>query len=293
MRELIYSRRQIGTTFNFYVDDKVLTAETVYDGETREAVLIKGLPELGDFRDETVKKRSREILENSYFVGMGCEVHVNARLRGGWGDEIHKGYQVFAGRTQYAEESTYGWARAIGEGFTSLQAQVIADACQYIDDYSATKPTNLSDQSWHFDSTNTWETWATRHDVRIQHVYAQLNAALQLPKNSENSLTSLGYGLHALQDTFAHTPDFNICAAGICMHGNTADDPQTLPKRYLYTKQATIAYLQSYLDSSSLKLDTFLRYAVDHPPRRDVGLLQKAGEVLGSMVESVRNCSIQ
>jgi len=207
MRELIYSRKQIGTIFNFYIDDMHLTAEIVRDGTIKKAILIKGLPELEDLGSISAKEGIKAILERGYFVSIGDEVHINMRILGGWGEDIHDGTK----RMDPLIVGTYTWVKRvweIPEYNEDCMAEHIARTCNKVDSWRHVvfgEPTDpLFCQGRHFNVNEAGQT-----DSRIQFAFMHFHQACTIMKNSGSEARlafceELGKGLHSIQDIFAH-----------------------------------------------------------------------------------------
>lgn len=177
-REVIHTYQKFGTTTEFYIDENGILHAQVTDGSyERDVPFIRGLPiELRvGLLDETKKTHLKRILEDSYFVTMGSEVQVNAKLKGGWGNRVHGGRvdqphgglrgktfsdhservlsevekehstaQYLVGPGQYRSVTIFGaydWALKLG--FSAEQSARIAEACVWVDYDDDTKPDDM------------------------------------------------------------------------------------------------------------------------------------------------------
>ena len=100
-------------------------------------------------------------------------------------------------------DDTRDWAEEIG--FGREDAEVIADADQYVDDNPATGPWPGQDQSWHFNRSRVDNDPSTE-DTRLVHFDEQLALAYSYLEqgNRQQALQALGTALHPLQDIDAH-----------------------------------------------------------------------------------------
>lgn len=232
-KEVIHIYRKFGVTIEFSIDEKgILLAQIADESQRQEIPFIRGLPaELrSGLLDEAKKAHVKRILEDSYFVAIGHEVQVNARLRGGWGDEVHKGYDPSTsasdgtpsdggttknlGPSKYAIiEGTYGWARELGFP-AGGDTQAIADACQEVDKATggAAPYPEIGRPEYHF-NLDDHSTCGSQDDTRIIYATTCLAEAIGIRNGTLVAGTGitwqkkLGFGLHALQDTFAHIDD--------------------------------------------------------------------------------------
>ncbi|WP_421072462.1 RHS repeat-associated core domain-containing protein [Pelotomaculum propionicicum] len=112
--------------------------------------------------------------------------------QGLWDNTVHK-------------DRTIIWA--LEAGFSEDDANIIADACNEIDNSWNTNP--LTHKDWHFNRANFMQVDGAPvgEDTRISHKNSEFNQATELLKNPETrteGLKHLGWGLHPLQDIDAH-----------------------------------------------------------------------------------------
>ncbi len=269
----LYNRQQGSTAFKFYVKNKKLIAEAIHNGDTQQ-LLISGIPlEFQTNLNREKMLRLQIMLEHCYFSVQDGKILVHARGLGGWNEDVHMGYSEERGAIQYTEYGTYHMARIVG--FEIREAKIIANACQSVDDDLATSPYPIvGNPPQHFDTyENTWDTWATASDPRIQYMFQNFNNAMKCKQTDyEESLNYLGAGLHSLQDIFAHTPDFSVHIGTIAVQGSGADDVGQYPYyRKTQMVTATQLYLQAYIQDKTLKshlLPTMRHFNRVVPPKQ-------------------------
>jgi len=195
---------------------------------------------------------------------------------GNWDERIHL-------------SKTKIWAQEVG--FTKEQAERIAEACNYVDNIRSGKSyiNGIGDPSYHFDTN--WESGpivsgggSYGPDTRLVHAKEHLAKAINY-MNKANSyrnsgdgvigwaknlianyyegiaLDELGTGLHALQDVYAHTHDYQENIGGLYFHDsyeltgkpNMADNPAVDKYRIKQTEDATKAYLKEFIKSVNEK----------------------------------------
>ena len=209
---VIYVRKQGNSVFKFYVQDKNLIADIIRNGNIQQLPINIPLRFQTDLDEEKIA-RLKDMFEQCYFSVQAGKILVNARGLGGWGKDIHKGTIGVGGN------GTWLWAEEVG--FLPDEAKLIAEACNAVD--TLWDPTDvgkwhrvwilganvLANQSWHFNVFKDGEEsfGGSYADTRIKHAKECLEYAREC-KNKEAALISLGFGLHALQDVFAHTDWF-------------------------------------------------------------------------------------
>ena len=97
--KLLHSDTFLGTIYNFYIAPSgFLKAATIPLHGTNEdhAFTIRGLPPgaLMGLDDQWKRQEVKRILEECRFNRVGFTVFVELRGRGGWGEDIHKGYKT-------------------------------------------------------------------------------------------------------------------------------------------------------------------------------------------------------
>ncbi|OGT06352.1 MAG: hypothetical protein A2X78_04030 [Gammaproteobacteria bacterium GWE2_37_16] len=246
-KSLFYTRQQGSSTFNFYVGiDKQLIAEMVKDGKNK-LFQIDGVPcDLQKELNEEKLKKLQKALDQCFFSTEKGKVLLKIRGNGGWGDDLHRGYDgkkedkwepwlllkagirfkkfnkkskrhfIYHGE---GVQGTFKWAKETGLGGKhDLIAAHIAHYSNSIDYNPMTNP--FVDQSWHF-NLSPKEADGSMRDSRLLHVLDKLikaimlyKEALHLPKKKDRqkkmneAFDELGRGLHPLQDVFAHTSAF-------------------------------------------------------------------------------------
>ena len=176
-KSLFYTRQQGSSTFNFYVGiDKQLIAEMVKDGKNK-LFQIDGVPcDLQKELNEEKLKKLQKALDQCFFSTEKGKVLLKIRGNGGWGDDLHRGYDgkkedkwepwlllkagirfkkfnkkskrhfIYHGE---GVQGTFKWAKETGLGGKhDLIAAHIAHYSNSIDYNPMTNP--FVDQSWHF-----------------------------------------------------------------------------------------------------------------------------------------------
>lgn len=299
-----YSRKQGNYTFAFYIEGGYLKAVVCGRDKAEQASSLKGISvEWQNGLDNAEKAaKVKRALDESFFTYQGSTVSVNLRGLGGWGDNQHRGYDgadedagepglwacirlkgfdensqrypVNGGR---GAQGTFQWAIDTGLiGERGLMAARIGYYANDVDYHGGTRPTHLDHipQGWHFNVSRN-DTDGSKGDSRLVHALNNLVAAIGLRRQGSmaEAFNTLGRGLHALQDIFAHTAafveDFEMNAADV-LHwrfqfhrGQRADNPNyidpgkspkskisepefdghELSQRYSDTKTMTYLYL--------------------------------------------------
>lgn len=145
-------------------------------------------------------------------------------------------------------EPHYGsYAIAKTLGFTKEQSTRIATANYDIDlnrtPYGKTTAMPLSTPSRHFDLNRDDD---QKGDTRFIWAKRHLEAAVQLAKKGhyEQAEKELGYGLHSIQDAFAHAH------VSLSLHATSIDVPDSISYNPIGMQEATMAsvgYLNAYL----------------------------------------------
>ncbi|MFA6409230.1 MAG: hypothetical protein WCW01_03540 [Gammaproteobacteria bacterium] len=267
--KLFYSRQQGNSTYNFYIKDRRLVAEVIKAGASQVLPTIDIPTNLQ--LEINIKKlqKLKTVFDQSFFTVQGEKISVNARGLGGWGDEVHRGYEcngegkwevgllekacVHVGHFDEKKErhangfgigtqGTYQWAIDVGLGNNAARIAYYSNDVDYDEKTRPVIP-HHDPQGWHFNVLQNSQD-GSLSDSRIKHALEKLIAAVSLYKNGEfgEAFRNLGQGLHPLQDVFAHTnafiKDFNIEVDGL-LHwrfqyhrGIIADEPHYIdPKK--------------------------------------------------------------
>ncbi len=202
---------------------------------------------------------------------------------GYWGADIHYGkikknnYKTKTYKNnakQYPSyDGTYEWATRLE--INEACAKIIAKACNDVDSkYSPLVIISSLYMSYHFGSGNyNNDARIERATIHMKDAVTQYNRA-KSDKERKNALTTLGYGLHALQDFYAHGSFYPVQNKNtifgwtikiVKVHSAEYDNPfydwknsnknsftalgRTPGNRYYETRDATVYYLILFLIS--------------------------------------------
>jgi RHS repeat-associated protein len=187
----------------------------------------------------------RAVDQNLYRYGKNNSINKVDSL-GLWGAEIHYGLKRSDGSYSYG---TYKWAQDVG--MTELMSRQIAFANNDTDanplggNGTGFSP-KIGDQSRHFNLNPPNE----YKDSRDFWAETELKNAIYLFKSGKEceAIRHLGYGLHSLQDKYAHR-DWNTGPSGRKIHPPWYDDIYDSRNRQaLYdTEQSTKEYLNKFI----------------------------------------------
>lgn len=155
-----------------------------------------------------------------------------------FGDDFHAG--IPDGTISHQMYGSYYMAKKLG--FSNEQALRIARADFAIDESGKTTSSPIGAMDRHFNMND-----IGREDTRIIWATKHLNLAIKLAQESkfEQAEKELGFGLHGLQDLFAHG---QIEPSWHATMGSFPDDVSYNPIAMAEATTATYGYLQTYLD---------------------------------------------
>lgn len=178
--EVIYSARQGSSLYQFFSLDGRLHGRVKRDSLTEDAIMIEGLPKGSSIISNEEKEQTIGVLQQSFFSKQGCSILVNARLLGGWEEDVHY-------------HRTLEWCRDKG-GFDSKTSEKIAKYCL--------KANNTKDKSWRCNDSMVPNLGP--NDTRINHAIQELRKAIERKEKKEEVCHRLGNGLCALQNIFCY-----------------------------------------------------------------------------------------
>ena len=172
-----------------------------------------------------IAQESKDEINGLNLFAYCCNDPVNSiDIKGYWGRKVHNGYCESTNDHYYytfiqncaTPYGTYYWAKVCG--FTSKNAKKLAEYCEELDiKYGSTRYALalLPGQNYTAEQIANFYKWQFYHfnkykrgskDSRREFAEKKLEAAKHAWSNGDKELAikHLGYGLHAIQDIFAH-----------------------------------------------------------------------------------------